>query len=125
MPMKRQRDLFLRLTKLVSDTSAIPRINNTEPKMRKCGGAGSQGVLNRKPFGLTDNMANRWSVGKRTLMKTASKPIMVMSHPVNKTMFRRNCNLSRRSNRRAASTFGDFIGVPYESVIGLENAVRV
>jgi hypothetical protein len=74
---------------------------------------------------LTDNMSNLWSVGKRTLMPTASKPIMVMSHPVNRTMLRRNWILSRRSNRRAASTFGDFIGVPCKTSVALERPLAL
>jgi hypothetical protein len=119
------RDLVLRLEMAENDTNAIPSINNTAPNMRKCGGAGSQGVLNRNPFGLTDNMANRWSVVKRTLMATASKPTMIMSHPVNRTTLRRNCNLNRRSNLRAASTFGDFIGVPCKTSVALERPLAL
>ena len=124
------RESVLRLEKAENDTNAIPSINSTAPNMRKCGGAGSQGALNRNPFGLTDNMANRWSVVKRTLMATASKPTMIMSHPVNRTTLRRNCNLSRRSNRRAALMFGDFISVPcktsvaVERPLGLDNTMR-
>jgi hypothetical protein len=117
------RDSVLRFEMKENDTHVIPSTNNPAPKMRKCGGAGSQGVLNRKPFGFTDNMANLWSVGKRTLMLTASNPIMVMSHPVNRTMRRRNWILSRRSNRRAASTFGDFISVPSKTSVALGQAV--
>ena len=119
------RDLVLRLEMAENDTNAIPSINNTAPNIRKCGGAGSQGVLNRNPFGLTDNMANRWSVVKRTLMPTASKPIIIMSHPVNRTTLRRNCNLSKRSNRRAASTFGDFTGAPCKTSVALERALAL
>jgi hypothetical protein len=119
------RDLVLRLKMAENDTNTIPSINNTAPNMRNCGGAGSQGVLNRNPFGLPDNMANRWSVVKRTLMATASKPTMIMSHPANRTPLRRNCNLSRRSNRRAASTFGDFIGVPCKTSVALERPLAL
>jgi hypothetical protein len=102
------RDLVLRFEMKENDINIIPSNNNEAPTMRKCGGAGSQGLINRKPFGLTDNMANLSSVGKRTLMPTATNPIVVMSHPVIRTMLRRNWILSRRSNRRAASTLGGF-----------------
>jgi hypothetical protein len=106
------RDLVLRFHMMANDTSPIPSINKAAPNMRKFGGAVIQGIIVRNSFGLVDSLPASWSGVRRTVMETAITPRMIVSHPVNRTPLQRNCNLRRRSNRRAASIFGDFIGAP-------------
>jgi hypothetical protein len=114
------RDLFLRFHMMAHDTSAIPSINKATANMRKFGGAVIQGRIVRSSFGLVDSLPISWSGVKRTVMEKAIKPRMIMSHPANRKPLQRNCNLRRRSNRRAASIFGDFIRVPCECIVAVE-----
>jgi hypothetical protein len=105
---------------VANDTSPIPSINKAAPNMRKFGGAVIQGIIVKNSFGLVDSLLASWSGVRRTVTETAITPRMIMSHPVNRTPLQRNCNLRRRSNRRAASIFGDFIGAPREYLAALE-----
>jgi hypothetical protein len=114
------RDLILRFHTMANDTSPKPSINKAPPNMRRLGGAVIQGIIVRNSFGLEDSLPASWSGVRLAVMDTAIPPRMSMSHPVSRTPLQRNCNLRRRSNRRAASTFGDVIRVPCEYLVALE-----
>ena len=118
----RDHDLIFRFQMMESDTSPRPSINKAAPSMRKVGGAVIQGIMVRNSFGLEDNLVASWSGVRRSVMETASAPRMIMNHPANIKPFQINCNLRRRSNRRAVSIFGDVIRVPREYLVALEIA---
>lgn len=104
-----ERVLVLRFHIVANDTRAIPTIIRTTPKILKFGGAGIHGRIVKDSFGLTANISVSWSGVRRTVMDTATAPHKMISQPLIRVARQRICNRSRRSNRRAASMFGEFI----------------